>query len=149
MTLSWSRMLYVEFTVSLASAIFLRCHAHAFAYFGGLPRTILYDNLKTAVLDRLPDGSVHWQPHFLDFAAHYGFTPRNVVANARAALLARRYGDGARSPKRAAALPRISGSTRASASSPPSHPSAASSPSARSRPRRAMAAWPTTGSTVA
>jgi hypothetical protein len=76
MTLGWSRALYVEFTTSMESVWFLRCHLHAFQYFGGVPRVMLHDNLKTAVLDRALDGAIHWQPQYLDFADYYGFTPR-------------------------------------------------------------------------
>ena len=75
-TLGWSRAIYLEFTVALTSAVFLRCHVHAFAALGGCPRRILYDNLKSVVLDRDPDGTIHWQPTFLDFAAYYGFSPQ-------------------------------------------------------------------------
>lgn len=74
-TLGWSRAIYLEFTVSLTSAVFLRCHVHAFHALGGIPRRILYDNLKSVVLDRDPDGAIHWNPTFLDFAAYYGFAP--------------------------------------------------------------------------
>ena len=76
MTLGWSRAMYLEFTTSLESVWFLRCHLHAFHYFGGVPRQVLHDNLKTAVLDRGADGAVHWQPQYLDFADYYGFAPR-------------------------------------------------------------------------
>jgi transposase len=76
MTLGWSRAMYVEFTVSADMAWFLRCHVHAFHYFGGVPREVLHDNLKTAVSSREMDGTVHWQPRYLDFAHYYGFTPR-------------------------------------------------------------------------
>ena len=58
------------------SAWFLRCHLHAFHYFGGAPRQVLHDNLKTAVLEHELSGAVHWQPQYLDFARYYGFTPR-------------------------------------------------------------------------
>lgn len=75
MTLSWSRMLYVEFTVSADTAWWLRGHQHAFAYFGGVPREVLHDNLKSAVLNRDSDGTVHWNPRYLDFADYYGFVP--------------------------------------------------------------------------
>ena len=37
MTLSWSRLLYLEFTVSTDIAWWLRGHVHAFTYFGGFP----------------------------------------------------------------------------------------------------------------
>jgi transposase len=75
MTLGWSRMLYVEFTVSTDAACWLRGHVHAFHYFGGVPAEVLHDNLKTAVLAR-QSGTVHWHPRYLDFAGYYGFTPR-------------------------------------------------------------------------
>ncbi len=75
MTLGWSRSMYLEFTVSADAAWWLRCHVHAFRYFGGVPRVVLHDNLKTAVLERTA-GTVHWNPRYLDFAAYYGFTPR-------------------------------------------------------------------------
>jgi transposase len=76
MTLGWSRCLYLEFTVSTDTAWWLRCHVHAFRYFGGVPRMVLHDNLKAAVLERGGDGTVHWNPRYLDFADYYGFTPR-------------------------------------------------------------------------
>jgi transposase len=76
MTLSWSRSLYLEFTVSADGAWWLRCHVHAFHYFGGVPGVVLHDNVKTAVLEREADGTIHWNPRYLDFADYYGFTPR-------------------------------------------------------------------------
>ncbi len=76
MTLSWSRALYLEFTVAADMAWWLRCHLHGFHYFGGVPHEVLHDNLKTAVLSRGEAGIVHWHPKYLDFAAYYGFTPR-------------------------------------------------------------------------
>jgi transposase len=73
-------MMYLEFTVSTDLMWWLRCHQHAFAYFGGVPREVLHYNLKTAVLSRDGAGSIHWQPRYLDFAGrplgHYGFQPR-------------------------------------------------------------------------
>jgi transposase len=78
-TLGWSRALHLEFTVSTQTVAFLRCHVHAFRALGGVPRRILYDNLKSVVLDRTPGGpggAVHWNPTFLDFADYYGFGPQ-------------------------------------------------------------------------
>ena len=75
MILGFSRYQYIEFTLSRNLASFLTCHVHAFAYFGGVPAELLYDNLKTAVLSHV-DGTVEWQSTFTDFAAYYGFTPR-------------------------------------------------------------------------
>jgi len=76
MTLGWSRTSYLEFTISADAAWWLRCHVHAFRYFGGTPRVVLHDNLKTAVLDRDADGTIHWNPRYLDFADYYGFAPK-------------------------------------------------------------------------
>lgn len=76
LTLGYSRRQYVEFTVRQDLETFLRCHLHAFHYFGGLPHELLYDNLKTAVDHRLADGSIVWNQRFRDFADYYGFTPR-------------------------------------------------------------------------
>lgn len=76
MTLGWSRASYLEFTVSADAAWWLRCHIHAFRYLGGVPQVVLHDNLKTAVLERKADGTIHWNPRYLDFAHYYGFTPK-------------------------------------------------------------------------
>jgi transposase len=76
LTLGYSRRQYVEFTVRQDLQTFLRCHVHAFQYFGGIPHELLYDNLKTAVDHRTSDGSVVWNPRFRDFADYYGFVPR-------------------------------------------------------------------------
>jgi transposase len=75
MTLGYSRMMYLEFTTSTEVTNWLRCHQHAFEYFGGVPREILHDNLKTAVLSRGAGGKIHWNPRYLDFALYYGFSP--------------------------------------------------------------------------
>lgn len=72
MVLGFSRMLYVEFTASMALPVFLACHQHAFAFFGGWPKELLYDNM--AQVKRI--GSAAWNPLFWDFAQHYGVTPR-------------------------------------------------------------------------
>jgi transposase len=75
-TLGYSRRQYVEFTLRQDMETFLRCHVHALAYFGGIPAEVLYDNLKTAVEQRRPDGTVVWNTRFRDFADAYGFVPR-------------------------------------------------------------------------
>lgn len=68
MVLSFSRMLYVEFTSAMKLPVLLQCHKNAFAFFGGWTRAILYDNMKQV---RLTQTKLH--PQFLDFANHYGF----------------------------------------------------------------------------
>jgi transposase len=76
MTLGYSRRQYLEFTVSQDMETFERCQINAFRYFRGVPSEILYDNLKTAVDHRAPDGQVVWNRGFRDFADYYGFVPR-------------------------------------------------------------------------
>ena len=76
LTLGYSRRQYVEFAVRQDLETFLRCHLHAFHHFEGVPRELLYDNLKTAVDHRRPDGGVVWNGRFRDFADYYGYTPR-------------------------------------------------------------------------
>jgi transposase len=76
LTLGYSRRQYIEFTHSQDLETFLRCHVHAFAYFGGVPAELLYDNLKTAVDHRTPAGGIVWNSRFRDLADSYGFTPR-------------------------------------------------------------------------
>ena len=73
MTLGFSRKPFIRFTTSTKSEIFLRCHREAFQYFGGVPETILYDNMKTAfVADE--NGEFQVQKDLLRFASHYGFS---------------------------------------------------------------------------
>jgi hypothetical protein len=74
MVLCYSRMLYVEFTVSETMEHFLACHANAFAYFGGVPAKAMVDNLKSAVLQRIVGQMPVFNPRYKDFADHFGFT---------------------------------------------------------------------------
>jgi transposase len=56
---------------------FLRGHVQAFSAWGGCPRVLLYDNLKSAVLERAGD-AIRFNPELLKFAAHHGIEPRPV-----------------------------------------------------------------------
>ena len=49
--LCYSRLTYIEFTLSQRKAEFYRCLAHALEFFGASPRAIIVDNLKTAVIN--------------------------------------------------------------------------------------------------
>jgi transposase len=51
-TLGWSRASYVELVTDERLATLLGCHERAFYFFGGVPREILYDNMRTVVSDR-------------------------------------------------------------------------------------------------
>ena len=75
LTLCWSRMLFVEFTQRQDIETLLNCMVHAFRYFGGVTATILTDNMKTVVVDRV-EGQPQFHPKMLDFASYYGFLPR-------------------------------------------------------------------------
>lgn len=74
MVLSYSRMLYLEFTLSQSMEAFLTGHVHAFEFFGGVPRKINYDNLKSVVLSRV-GRDIRFHPRFMDFAGYYLFEP--------------------------------------------------------------------------
>lgn len=74
MVLCYSRLMYLEFTVSQTMEHFLACHQHAFEFFGHrLPAKIMVDNLKSAVLQRLTGQAPVFNPKYLDFALHHGF----------------------------------------------------------------------------
>ncbi len=75
-TLSYSRVMYVEWTTRMDLGTLERCHEHAFAYVGGVPKYIVYDRMKTVVLGEDEKGQVRFHPAFLDFAGFYGFTLR-------------------------------------------------------------------------
>jgi transposase len=80
MVLCYSRMMYVEFTVSQTMEHFLGCHQNAFDFFGSVSKKIMVDNLKSAVLRRIVGHAPVFNPKYLDFANHYGFSiaPCNV-----------------------------------------------------------------------
>jgi transposase len=78
MVLSWSRQVFVRFYLNAAMPSFLRGHVDAFAFFGGVPRVILYDNLKSAVLERIGD-AIRFHPTLLELSAHYRYEPRPVA----------------------------------------------------------------------
>jgi len=73
--LSYSRLRFLRFSVRAAMPSFLAGHVEAFRFFGAAPRTILYDNLKSAVLEREGD-AVRFHPTLLALAGHYRFEPR-------------------------------------------------------------------------
>ncbi len=78
MVLSYSRHLFLRFYLGSAMANFLRGHVAAFEAFQSVPRVILYDNLKSAVLERRHD-AIRFHPTLLELAAHYRFAPRPVA----------------------------------------------------------------------
>jgi transposase len=78
MVLSWCRQIFLRFYLSAAMPSFVRGHVEAFDFFGGVPRVLLYDNLKSAVLERAGD-AIRFHPTLLEVAAHYHYLPRPVA----------------------------------------------------------------------
>ena len=78
MVLSYSRQIFLRFFLNASIENFLRGHIGAFASWNGLPRVLLYDNLKSAVLERKGD-AIRFHPTLLEFSAHYRFEARPVA----------------------------------------------------------------------
>jgi transposase len=78
MVLSFSRHLFLRFYLDARMENFLRGHLGAFAAWNGVPRVILYDNLRSAVVERHGD-AIRFNPALLDFAGHYRYEPRPVA----------------------------------------------------------------------
>jgi len=76
--LSWSRQIFLRFYPEAGMPSFLRGHVAAFEAWQSLPRVLLYDNLKSAVLERRGD-AIRFHPTLLELAAHYRFEPRPVA----------------------------------------------------------------------
>ena len=72
MVLSWSRWIFLRFFLDARIENFLRGHIAAFEAFKGCPRILLYDNLKSAVLERAGD-AIRFHPALFAFAAHYRY----------------------------------------------------------------------------
>jgi transposase len=74
MTLSYSRHQYVEFVFEQSLATWLNLHRHALEFFGGVPRRIVTDNLKSAVTKAYWDGhDPQLQATYRECAEYYGF----------------------------------------------------------------------------
>jgi len=73
--LSWSRMIFLRFYLDQRMSNFVHGHVDAFSTWQGLPRILMYDNLKSAVIERQGD-AVRFNPTLLALAAHYRFEPR-------------------------------------------------------------------------
>lgn len=78
MVLSYSRRIFVQFFLNARTGPFLQGHVNAFEQWQGVPRVLLYDNLKSAVLSR-QGTAIEFNPMLLELAAHYRFEPRPVA----------------------------------------------------------------------
>jgi hypothetical protein len=76
--LSYSRQIFLRFFLDARMENFLRGHVGAFTAWNGCPRVLLYDNLKSAVLERQGD-AIRFHPTLIAFAAHYRYEPRPVA----------------------------------------------------------------------
>ena len=77
MTLGYSRRMFAVATRDDRLPAFLRGHEDAFSHLGGIAHEIVYDNLKSVVLERDFEGSrFEWNPIFWDFSRYYGFQAR-------------------------------------------------------------------------
>ena len=76
MVLGFSRHLFARFVPGQGLDEVVRCHLSGFDDFGGVPRQILYDRMKTAVIGEDPEGQVIFNKTLVDLACHHGFTPK-------------------------------------------------------------------------
>lgn len=74
MIMGHSRYEYVEFTENMKLDTLIGCHERAFKFFGGIPETIVYDNMRTVVNRGKKSGNEKWNKKFFHFALHHGFT---------------------------------------------------------------------------
>src|ERR1700735_4950817 len=77
MVLSHSRQIFLRFFPDARMENFLRGHVAAFTAWHGVPRVVLYDNLKSAVLERRGE-AIRFHPTLLGFAGHYVYEPAPV-----------------------------------------------------------------------
>lgn len=75
LTLTYSRWIFLRFFLDQSLENFLRGHVSAFADLQGVSRHLLYDNLRSAVIER-HEGAVRFNARLLELAAHYHFAPR-------------------------------------------------------------------------
>ena len=126
MVLNYSRQIFLRFFLDARMESFLRGHVGAFTAWGGVPRVLLYDNLKSAVLERRGDA--------IRFIQAYLPLPDSIASSpgrSQWPAATRRAGSS------------VPSATCAARSSPPANSpvSTISMP----RPPTGAAAWPPTG----
>lgn len=77
--LGHSRYLWGRFVEHQDLQTVLRCHMEAFEHLCGVPREILYDRMKTAVLGEV-EKHIIYNAKLVAFAQHYVFAPRACKA---------------------------------------------------------------------
>jgi len=78
LVLSFSRQIFLRFYLDQRMDNFLRGHVAAFEALSGVARVLLYDNLRSAVLERR-GSAIRFHPTLLELSAHYRFEPRPVA----------------------------------------------------------------------
>ena len=78
LVLSYSRYSFLRFYLNASLANLVRGHVEAFSVLGGGVRQILFDNMRSVVLERRAD-AIRFHPTLLELAAHYRFEPRPVA----------------------------------------------------------------------
>jgi transposase len=78
MVMSYSRHTFLRFYLHASLANLVRGHVAAFDAFAGASRTVLYDNMRSVVLERRAD-AIRFHPTLLALAAHYRYEPRPVA----------------------------------------------------------------------
>lgn len=74
--LGHSRWLWGRFVASQNLQSVMRCHIAAFAALDGVPREILYDRMKTAVIGEDEAGVITYNASLVALLNHYGAVPR-------------------------------------------------------------------------
>lgn len=77
-TMGYSRLTFVYFIDNMEAETLVKCHELAFMFFGGVPRTILFDNMKTIVVQRdaYGKGMHRFHPEMYDLSKKLGFVIR-------------------------------------------------------------------------
>lgn len=76
MVLGHSRLIWARFVMHQNLPAVLRCHVATFEAIGGVPREILYDRMKTAVIGEGQTEGIVYNRALVDLARHYGFHPK-------------------------------------------------------------------------
>ena len=71
-SLPYSGASTAHFSFDMTMESFLEGHVHAFSWLGGVPRELVYDNLRSVVVRR-EDDQITWNPRFLQLRGHYAF----------------------------------------------------------------------------
>ena len=76
--LGYSRLLWLQFYSRQTMAMLMRGLEDAFAFFGGVPAELLFDQMKAVIIEdeRAIGGRLLENPEFMRFAAHWGFRIR-------------------------------------------------------------------------